>query len=87
MIKTIPELRKKRGIKGIVVELNGPTHYYMPDQTEMTLKSKKRISQIEKAGYKVFNFHHLENENDQLSFTQRIDEVADLAKKIVTRLG
>ena len=42
--------------KGIIIEVNGPTHYYAPDLSEMTCYSQKREDLIRAQGYKVFSF-------------------------------
>ena len=42
--------------KGIIIEVNGPTHYFAPEIKEMTLYSKKREELMKNAGYKVFSF-------------------------------
>lgn len=61
-IKTTPKLLDQRQEKGVVIEINGPSHYYNPGQNEMTNLHKTRISKIEAAGFKVFMLHHLGNE-------------------------
>ena len=47
MIKTNENLLADREHRGVVIEINGPTHYYNPGQTEVVMFNSRRTKMLE----------------------------------------
>jgi len=70
-------------IKGIAIEVNGPTHFFMPALTELNQFTLQRIKLLEKAGFKVFSVptYFMEdagNEFENSDVPSSLDEIINL---------
>ena len=54
-IAIIPK-EQKQSEKGIVIEINGPSHYFVPATDVLNPFSRVRHQLIESMGYKVYSF-------------------------------